>query len=268
MLSMQGKVAIVTGAGSVGPGWGNGKATATVLARQGAAMFLVDINPDAARETQSIIEKEGGTAHVHHCDMMTAADVQEMVQACVTRFRRIDILVNNVGGSAPGDPVTMSEEVWDRQIDFNLKTAFLGCKYAIPVMLEQGRGAIVNIASVAGLRNDFLSGRSHVGYSASKAGVIQLSRSVAGTYAKKHIRVNTVVPGLMHTPLVETRLARTVGGNDLQKLIDARNAAVPMGHMGDAWDVANAALFLASDESKYVTGLELVVDGGITLKTS
>jgi NAD(P)-dependent dehydrogenase (short-subunit alcohol dehydrogenase family) len=264
VLNMKGKVAIVTGAGSVGPGWGNGKATATLLARQGAAMFLVDINEAAARETQSIIEKEGGTADVHVCDMMVPADVQEMVQACVTRFKRIDILVNNVGGSAPGDPVSMTEEVWDTQIDFNLKTTFLGCKYAIPVMLEQGKGAIVNIASVAGMRNDFLSGRSHVGYSASKAGVIQLSRSVAGTYAKRNVRVNTVVPGLMHTPLVETRLARTVGGNDLRKLIDARNAAVPMGHMGDAWDVAHAVLFLASDEAKFITGTEIVVDGGST----
>jgi NAD(P)-dependent dehydrogenase (short-subunit alcohol dehydrogenase family) len=264
VLSLKGKVAIVTGAGSVGPGWGNGKATATLLARQGAELFLVDINADAARETQGIIAKEGGTAQVHHGDMTVAADVEEMVQACVTRFKRIDILVNNVGGSAPGDPVAMTEEVWDRQIDFNLKTTFLGCKYAIPVMLEQGKGAIVNIASVAGMRNDFLSGRSHVGYSASKAGVIQLSRSVAGTYAKKNIRVNTVVPGLMHTPLVETRLARTVGGNDLQKLIDARNAAVPMGHMGDAWDVAHAVLFLASDEAKFITGTEIIVDGGST----
>ena len=264
MLSMKGKVAIVTGAGSVGPGWGNGKATATLLARQGASVFLVDINLAAARETQEIVEKAGGIAEIHSADMTNAADVQEMVQACVARYGRIDILVNNVGGSAPGDPVAMAEEVWDHQIDLNLKTAFLGCKYAIPVMLEQGKGAIVNIASVAGMRNDFLSGRSHVGYSASKAGVIQLSKSVAGTYAKKNIRVNTVVPGLMHTPLVESRLARTVGGNDLQKLIDARNAAVPMGHMGDAWDVAHAVLFLASDEAKFITGTQIVVDGGST----
>ena len=200
MLSMAGKVAIVTGAGSVGPGWGNGKATATLLARQGAKVFLVDINPGAVAETRGIIEGEGGTCATHSCDVMQSADVQEMVQACLNRFKRIDVLVNNVGGSAPGDAVSMTEEVWDRQIDFNLKTAFLGCKHVIPVMLEQGKGAIVNIASVAGMRNDFASGRSHVGYSASKAGVIQLSRSTAGTYAKKKIRVNTVVPGLMHTP--------------------------------------------------------------------
>ena len=211
MLDMTGKVAIVAGAGSVGAAgskiWGNGKATAVLLARQGASVFLLDINEAAMAETKSIIESEGGTCATHRCDMTIAADVQEMVQACVDRFKRIDILVNNVGGSAPGDPVAMTEEVWDRQIDFNLKTAFLGCKYVLPVMLGQGKGAIVNIASVAGMRNDFLSGRSHVGYSASKAGVIQLSRSVAGTYAKQGIRVNTVVPGLMHTPLVEYRLA-------------------------------------------------------------
>jgi NAD(P)-dependent dehydrogenase (short-subunit alcohol dehydrogenase family) len=264
MLSMAGKVAIVTGAGSVGPGWGNGKATATLLARQGASVFLVDINPEAVAETRSIIETAGGTCATHVCDMMQSADVQAMVQACVDRFKRIDVLVNNVGGSAPGDAVSMTEEAFDRQLDFNLKTAFLGCKYAIPVMLQQGKGAIVNIASVAGLRNDFASGRSHVGYSASKAGVIQLSRSTAGTYAKRGIRVNTVVPGLMHTPLVEVRLARTVGGNDAQKLIEARNAAVPMGHMGTGWDVAHAVLFLASDEAGYITATEIIVDGGLT----
>jgi NAD(P)-dependent dehydrogenase (short-subunit alcohol dehydrogenase family) len=266
MLRLQEKIAIVAGAGSVGPTgakiWGNGKTTAVLLARQGASVFLLDINQESMDETKAIIESEGGTCTTHRCDMMIAAEVQEMVQACLDRFKRIDILVNNVGGSAPGDPVSMTEEVWDRQIDFNLKTAFLGCKYVLPVMVEQGKGAIVNIASVAGMRNDFRSGRSHVGYSASKAGVIQFSRSVAGTYAKQGIRVNTVVPGLMHTPLVEYRLARTVGENDLQKLIDARNAAVPMGHMGDAWDVAHAVLFLVSDEARFITATEIVVDGG------
>jgi len=264
MLSMAGKVAIVTGAGSVGPGWGNGKATATLLARQGAAVFLVDINPPAAEDTHAIIQSEAGTSAVHICNMTVATEVAAMVQACVDRFGRLDVLVNNVGGSAPGDPVSMPEDVWDGQIDFNLKTAFLGCKYAIPRMLEQGRGAIVNIASVAGMRNDFASGRVHAGYSASKAGVIQLSRSTAGAYAKRGIRVNTVVPGLMHTPLVATRLARTVGNNDLDALLEARNKAVPMGHMGDAWDVAHAVLFLASDEARYITATEIIVDGGLT----
>jgi NAD(P)-dependent dehydrogenase (short-subunit alcohol dehydrogenase family) len=264
MLSMAGKVAIVTGAGSVGPGWGNGKATATLLARQGASVFLIDIDEAAVNETRGIITGEGGICATHRCNMMSSNDVAAMVQACLARFKRVDVLVNNVGGSAPGDPVSMPEEVWDRQIDFNLKTAFLGCKYVLPVMVEQGTGAVVNISSVAGMRNDFGSGRVHVGYSASKAGVIQLSRSTAGAYAKKGIRVNTVVPGLMHTPLVETRLAKTVGNNDVSALIEARNKAVPIGRMGDAWDVAHAVLFLASDEARYITGTEIIVDGGLT----
>jgi NAD(P)-dependent dehydrogenase (short-subunit alcohol dehydrogenase family) len=265
MLSMAGKVAIVTGAGSCGPGWGNGKATATLLARQGASLFLVDINPDAVNETRGIIEGEGGTCAVHYANVMVAAEVEKMVQACVDRFKRLDVLVNNVGGSAPGDPVSMTEEAWDRQIDYNLKTVFLGCKYAIPVMVAQGKGAIVNLASIAGLRNDFSSGRTHVAYSASKAAVIQFSRATAGAYAKKGVRVNTVVPGLMHTPLVETRLARTVAAGGLEALLAARNAVVPMGHMGNAWDVAHAVLFLASDEARYITATEILVDGGLAM---
>ena len=133
MLDMAGKVAIVTGAGSVGPTggriWGNGKTTAVLLARQGAVVFLVDINEEAMAETKTIIDGEDGTCATHRCDMTNASDVAEMVQACLDRFEKIDVLVNNVGGSAPGDPVSMSEEIWDRQIDFNLKTVFLGCKY-------------------------------------------------------------------------------------------------------------------------------------------
>jgi NAD(P)-dependent dehydrogenase (short-subunit alcohol dehydrogenase family) len=265
MLDLTGKVALVTGAGSVGPGWGNGKATATLFARQGAAVFLVDINEAAANETRQIIEGEGNACAVHRCDMTVAADVQVMVQACLNRFKRIDILVNNVGGSAPGDPVSMSEEVWDSQIDLNLKTVFLGCKYVLPVMEAQGNGAIVNLSSVAGLRNDGYGGRVHVGYSATKAGVIQFTRSTAGSYVKKGIRCNTVVPGLMHTPLVEYRLARTVAGNDAAALIASRNARTPMGRMGTAWDVAHAALFLVSDEANYITGTEIIVDGGLIL---
>jgi NAD(P)-dependent dehydrogenase (short-subunit alcohol dehydrogenase family) len=268
MLDLTGKVAIVTGAGSVGPGWGNGKATATLLARQKASVFLIDIKPDAAAETHEIIAGEGGNSAVHVCNMLDAAAVQEMVQACLDRFKRIDILVNNVGGSEPGDPVTLSEEAWDRQIDFNLKTAFLGCKYVIPVMQAQwardgSKAAIVNIASVAGMRND-PGGRVHVGYSASKAGVIQFSKSTAAAFAKQGIRCNTVVPGLMHTPLVEYRLARQIGGNDAAALIAKRNARPPLGHMGTGWDVAHAVLFLASDEAGYITGTEIVVDGGLT----
>ncbi len=262
MLSLAGKVAMVTGAGSVGPGWGNGKATAVLMARQGAAVFALDIVAAAAEETRQIIEEEGGVCATHACDMLDTAQVKAAVDACMARFGRIDILVNNVGGSHPGGPAEMPEEVWDRQIDFNLKTAFLGCKHVLPVMEAQGSGAIVNIASIAGLRMS--TDRAHVGYSASKAGIIGLTKSVAIAYAKKGVRCNAVVPGLMHTPLVEHRLVRQLGAKDAQELIARRHARVPMGHMGTGWDVAHAVLFLASDEAKYVTAAELVVDGGVT----
>ena len=267
MLSLKGKVAIVTGAGSVGdPGskiYGNGKATSVLFARQGASVFLVDINEAAVAETKALIEAEGGTCATHTCDMMVAADVQEMVQACVDRFKRVDILVNNVGGSAPGDPVTMSEEVWDAQMDHNLKTAFLGCKYVLPVMERQGAGAVVNLSSVACLSHQ-VDGRTNVAYAASKAGVIAFTRSTAIAFVKKGIRVNCVVPGTMHTPLVEHRLARQLGANDAAALVAKRHASVPMGRMGDAWDIAHAVLFFASDEARYITATHLVVDGGLT----
>ena len=262
MLDLTGKIAIVTGAGSVGPGWGNGRATATLLARQGASVLLVDVVEAAVQETRKTIEAEGHVCATHRCDMLNAAEVQQMVQACIDRFKRVDILVNNVGGSEPGNPVTLSEEAWDRQIDFNLKTVFLGCKYVLPLMEAQGNGVIVNISSVAGLRN--LGDRAHVGYSAGKAAVIQFSRSTAGTYAKKGIRCNTVVPGLMHTPLVEHRLIRQLSASDAQSLIAKRDAQVPMGRMGTGWDVAHAVLFLASNEAGYITGTEIIVDGGYT----
>lgn len=261
MLSLAGKVAFVSGAGSVGPGWGNGKATATLLARQGAQVFATDIRPEAVEETRRVIEGEANTCVAHTADASDSAAVQAAVDACLARFGRIDILVNNVGGSAPGGPVEMSEETFDLQLTSNLKTAFLGCKHVLPVMERQGKGAIVNIASVAGLRDHV--GRTHVGYSASKAGVIQLSRATAVKYAPKNIRVNTVVPGLMNTPLVTHRLARQIGNNDAEALIADRHKRVPMGHMGDAWDVAHAVLFLASDEARFITATEIVVDGGM-----
>jgi NAD(P)-dependent dehydrogenase (short-subunit alcohol dehydrogenase family) len=263
MLDLTGKVAIVTGAGSVGPGWGNGKATAVLLARQGAQVFLVDINKEAVAETESLIQNEGNRCASITCDMMDADSVKAMVEACLDRFGKIDILVNNVGGSEPGDAVTQPEDVFDRQIDFNLKTAFLGCKYVIPHMEKQGKGAIVNLSSIAGIRN-FRGGRTHVSYSASKAAIIQFSRSTAGAFAKKNIRCNTVVPGLMHTPLVEFRLTRQLGKNDAEALIADRNAQVPMGKMGTAWDIAHAVLFLVSDEAGFITGTEIIVDGGMS----
>jgi NAD(P)-dependent dehydrogenase (short-subunit alcohol dehydrogenase family) len=179
------------------------------------------------------------------------------------RFGRIDIVVNNVGGSAPGDPVAMPEEVWDAQLDHNLKTAFLCCKHVLPVMEKQGSGAIVNISSVAGFSHQ-VGGRVHVGYATAKSGLVGFTQSTAIAYVKKGIRCNLVVVGTMHTPLVEHRLTKQLGAADAAALIAKRHAAVPIGRMGDAWDVANAVVFLASDEARYITGTKLVVDGGLT----
>ncbi len=253
------KVAIVTGAGSVGPGWGNGRATTVRFAEEGAKVFAVDRNAQALKET---VDKAPGIA-THFCDVTDSAAVAAMVRACVERFGRVDILVNNVGGSAPGGPVEMSEEVWDAQIDFNLKSVFLGCKHVLPVMQRQGGGAIVSIASTSGLR---WGGSAQVAYAATKAGVIQLTRVVAVQYAPKGIRVNTVVPGQLHTPMVEARLAHQRMGGDVQALLASRQKRIPLGFAGDGRDTANAVLFLASDEARFITGAELVVDGGMTVR--
>jgi NAD(P)-dependent dehydrogenase (short-subunit alcohol dehydrogenase family) len=269
MLDLSGKVAIVTGAGSVADGWGNGKATAVLMARQGAKVFGIDLNSTALAATTAVMKQEGHQGWgARVCNMTLSKDVKGAVEDCLDRFGRVDILVNNVGGSAPGDPASMPEEVWEAQMDLNLKTAFLGCKHVLPVMERQfaaeGKGgAIVNLSSV-GCMSFQVGGRVNAAYAASKAGVIAFSRSTAIAYVRKGIRVNAVVPGVMHTPLVENRLAQQMGVNDAQALVAARHASVPMGRMGDAWDVAHAVLFLASDEARYITATQLVVDGGLT----
>ncbi|MFA5538648.1 MAG: SDR family oxidoreductase [Gemmobacter sp.] len=260
-----GRAALVMGAGSVGPGWGNGKAIAVMLARQGARVMCVDRNPDAAGETAALIAAEGGEAVAHTADATVSAEMAGVRKACVDQFGAVDILVNNIGIAPVGGVVELSEADWDHAFDVNLKTCFLGMKHIIPQMLEQGRGSIVNISSVASLR---WSGVAYAGYYAPKAAMNHLTRTTAVEYAARGIRVNAVLPGLMRTPMVETsaELARDYGDGDIEAMWRKRDAQVPMGHMGDAWDVANAVLFLASDEARYITGLELVVDGGITLK--
>jgi NAD(P)-dependent dehydrogenase (short-subunit alcohol dehydrogenase family) len=263
MKKMQDRVVIVTGAGSVATGWGNGRATAVRFAEEGAKVFAVDRDGAKLSETLSLIAQAGGTAEPHICDVTDGKAVAAMVQACLHAFQRVDVLVNNVGGSASGGPVEMSEEVWDAQVDFNLKSVFLACKHVLPVMERQGAGAIVNLASTSGLR---WTGSPQVGYAASKAGVMQLSRVVAVQYANKGIRVNTVVPGQLHTPMVEARLAGQRAGGDVEKLLQTRVSRIPAGFMGDGRDTAHAALFLASDEARFVTGTEIIVDGGMVAR--
>ena len=263
MLRLDGKVALITGCGSIGEGWGNGRAIAVLFARQGAKIYGVDRDLAAAEATAALVAAEGFEAHVAACDVTRSAAVEAMVGDCLTRFGRIDILVNNVGRSEPGGPVEMSEATWDEQMEVNVKTAFLCCKAVLPAMERQGGGAVVNVSSVAGLR---YIGKPQVAYAAGKAALMQLTSTTAVIYAGRGIRLNSVVPGLMDTPLVR-RLADKYAGGDFDGFSAHRARQVPMGRMGDGWDVAHAALFLASDEARYVTGTALVVDGGLTAAT-
>jgi NAD(P)-dependent dehydrogenase (short-subunit alcohol dehydrogenase family) len=260
---LQDRVAIVTGAGCVGPGWGNGRATAVLFAGEGAKILAVDKSASAMEETLDRVRQVGGLIEPHICDVTDAASVAAMVEVCCTRFGRIDVLVNNVGGSAAGGPVELAEAAWDAQVDYNLKSVFLTCKYVLPVMEAQRSGVIVNTSSASAIR---WTGAAQVAYAATKAGVIQFSRVVAVQYAGKGIRVNTVIPGQMHTPMVEARLAGQRAGGDVEALLKQRVARIPLGFMGDGRDTANAVLFLASDEARFVTGTEIIVDGGMTAR--
>jgi NAD(P)-dependent dehydrogenase (short-subunit alcohol dehydrogenase family) len=260
MRRFESKVAIVTGAGCVGPGWGNGRAMAVKLAEEGARVLAVDRDPERLAET---LERAGAmrdAIDTYACDVTDTQSVREMVEHCLQRHGTVDILINNVGGSAAGGPVELSEEAWDTQINVNLKSVYLTCKHALPAMIAQKSGAIVNVASTSGLR---WTGSAQVAYAAAKAGVIQLSRVVAVQHAKNGVRVNTVVPGQLHTPMVEARLAGQRAGGDVDTLLASRVKRIPLGFMGDGRDTANAALFLASDDARFVTGTEIVVDGGM-----
>ncbi|MGF1631202.1 MAG: SDR family NAD(P)-dependent oxidoreductase [Kiloniellaceae bacterium] len=260
---LNGKVAIVTGAGCVGPGWGNGRATAVRFAEEGAKVFAVDLKAEALNETVTRAEDRAVAITTYECNVTDTVSVSAMVAACLETYGSIDVLVNNVGGSAKGGPVAMSEEVWDSQVDLNLKSVFLTCKHVLPVMESRGGGAIVNVASTSGLR---WTGAAQVAYAATKAGVIQFSRVVAVEYGPMNIRVNTVVPGQLQTPMVEARLAAQRAGGDVDALLRQRQARIPLGFMGDGRDTANAALYLASDEARFVTGTEIIVDGGMTAR--
>lgn len=260
---LAGKVAFVTGAGSVGPGWGNGRAIAVRFAQEGARVFAVDRDIERMQETVRLVREAGGEINTAQCDVTQSASIADVVAACVARFGRIDILVNNVGGSAAGGPVEMAEETWDAQIDHNLKSVFLTCKHVLPLMETQAAGAIVNIASTSGLR---WTGSAQVAYASTKAGVMQFSRVVAVQYAKTGVRVNTVVPGQLYTPMVDVRLAKQRTGGDVTALLQQRQSRIPLPFMGDGRDTANAALFLASDEARFITGAEIVVDGGMSVR--
>ncbi|KAL3426746.1 hypothetical protein PVAG01_00255 [Phlyctema vagabunda] len=265
MLSLEGKIVLITGLGQSQPGgWGIGAAIAVLFARRGAKIYGGNRTVESTISTKETIEKDGGTCDILATDVTSSESVKALVDACMAKYGRIDILINNVGRSAPGTPASMSEATWDAQIDINLKSVFLTCHYVLPIMEAQQSGAIVSIASIAGLR---YIGKPQVAYSATKAAIMQFMKTTAVMYADKGIRLNTVVPGLMDTPYTQQLARRYVEDTQLDEYLAMRTRQVPCGRMGDAWDVANTALFLASDEARYITGQKIVVDGGITSST-
>ena len=263
MLDLSGKVAMVTGIGSPIDALGNGKAIAMLLARQGAIVEGTDINEVAGANTVAAIHDFGGAAQCRCVNANDQVAVEGWAQACVAKHDRIDILVNNVGQSEPGGPASMTVATWQAQIALNLDAAFYTMQAVLPHMVAAKAGSIINISSIAGQR---YIGKPQVGYAAAKAGLMQLTKTTAVIHAKDNVRVNCVVPGLMHTPMLN-RMAEKYAGGDLDGFIAKRNAMVPMRRMGNARDVANAVLFLAADESSYITATDIVVDGGITAAT-
>ena len=251
---LEGKVALVTGAGSSAAGIGNGKAAAILFAREGAKVLLVDFAKDRAEETLAMIQEENGVASVFQADATSAEDCRLMVEAAIERYGRLDILDNNVGVGQGGTVVEVSEEDWDKVMNINVKTMVLASKAAIPRMIETGGGAIINISSIAGLRS-----LNMTPYSTFKAAVIGLTFSMAADHAKDNIRVNAIAPGLVYTPMVAPWV-----DDDLR---ERRRSSGPLGIEGTGWDIGNAALFLASDEARWITGICLPVDAGILAVT-
>jgi len=260
---VRGKVAIVFGAGQTpGETIGNGRATAILLAREGAAVVAVDRDLRAAQQTVDLIAGEGGTAMAVQADITSERRVREAIAACMAVHGRVDILHNNVGASLALGDATATElevEAFDRLYAVNLRGMWLACKHALPLMRAQGSGSIVNISSMAAWE-----AYPYVGYKTTKAGVIALTQNIAMANARHGVRANVILPGLMNTPMaIEARVA---AGTPREEVIASRDARVPLGgKMGSAWDVAYASLFLHSDEAKFITGVSLPVDGGASV---
>ena len=261
------KVAVVSGAGSIGEGWGNGKAAAFVYGKEGAKTFCVDYRLEAAEETVKIITDAGGEAVAYSADVTKEEEVKNMVNSCVDRWGQIDILHNNVGGQGTGrslDTITIDD--WNATFERNVTTAMLTCRAIVPIMEKQGNGSIINISSIAGVRH--LNVPTAV-YSSTKGAMIEFTKNIAIQHARSGIRANCICPGYIDTPfirrLVNGKPSYTYKGyTSAEEYSAARDTIVPSGRMGTAVDVAYASLFLASDESTHVTGLHIVVDGGVT----
>jgi NAD(P)-dependent dehydrogenase (short-subunit alcohol dehydrogenase family) len=253
---VEGKVAIVTGAGSTpGPGMATGRATAIVMAREGADVLVADIRADRAEETRGLIEDEGGSAAVFVGDLTRSADCEAMVAAALEAFGTVDVLVNNIAAAMPGNVVDTSLEDFDRVLDVSLRTVFLACKHVVPTMADKKSGAIVNIGSIAAFR-----GGNYVGYAAAKGALHALTVDMAYSHGRQGIRVNAIAPGHLTTPMLLANEGQTPQTDLRQRMA---NAAGLLGTEGNGWDVGWAAAFLASDQARWITGATLPVDSGI-----
>jgi NAD(P)-dependent dehydrogenase (short-subunit alcohol dehydrogenase family) len=254
---LQGKCVIAFGAGFKGDGWSNGKAAAVAYARAGAFVACVDIDEEAAQATADVIAAEGHDAIALRADVTDLASVTQAVAATLQRAGAIDVLHNNVGVTHMGGPVDLDERTYELSMALNLGSVYRTCKAVLPHMIERRQGVIINISSLASLR---WTGYPYFAYSASKAAVNQATVALAMQYARQGIRANCVVPGAIDTPLIYKQIASQYASVD--EMIKARNRMVPLGRMGDPWDVAHAAVFLASEEARFITGVCLPVDGG------
>lgn len=266
---LRGKVALITGMGQVGPLisplWGNGAAIARLLSLNGVKIFGCDLHLPAAERTKERLVEEDSRAviDVVAADVTQPSDVASLVAAVMQRHGRIDILINNVGQTAAGNPSSMSEDAWARQIDVNLTSVYRLCHHVVPIMQKQGGGVVINNASITALR---YIGKHQIAYAAAKAGVVRFTKALGVMYGRENIRCNCVVPGLMYTPLVDN-FAHSDDPGDREAARKILDHNCPMGWMGTGADVANAVVWLASGASRYVNAHELVVDGGITEST-
>lgn len=267
--TLENKVVLLAGGGAIAQGMSNGRAAALTYAREGARVFVVDVNKDSAAETQELVRQEGGQAEIFAGDLTKSPDVQDMVAACLDAYDgRIDVLHNNIGIVRTGGPVELAETDWDLVVAVNLKPLYLAAKYVLPVMEKQKSGVVTTIGSMAGFR---FTGLPMIAYSMTKAAVPAYTRTIAMQYAGSGIRANCVHPGVVDTPLqrvsTDSAYSQALGDVDPADLRARREATIPLGRFATPFDIANAAVYLASDAAAYITGTELVVDGGFTARS-
>lgn len=261
---LKGRVALILGAGTSAPGMSIGKASSIAMACAGASVAALDFDFDAAQAVTEDIRAFGGQAIAYQADVADSAAMQAAIERVMQDFGRIDILQINAGIGRVGGPAETSLEDWDRIQKVNVESILIAAKLVAPIMVKQGSGSIIGVSSVAGMR---YLGYPHLAYSVTKAAVIHFIKMLAQQYAGDGIRANTIVPGLIDTPRIQKNVAKVFDANaDMDNTRRARDQQVPMGRMGTPWEIASVATFLASDDASYITGTEIVVDGGLTGK--